>query len=42
MSAVPQLTITAIEPIIMVIMGLAVGAMVSAIILPMYTLAQQM
>jgi type IV pilus assembly protein PilC len=33
---------TAIEPIIMVIMGLAVGVMVSAIILPMYTLAQQM
>lgn len=33
---------TAIEPIIMVIMGVAVGGMVSAIILPMYTLAQQM
>lgn len=33
---------TAIEPIIMIIMGLAVGGMVSAIILPMYTLAQQM
>jgi len=33
---------TAIEPIIMVGMGLAVGGMVSAIILPMYTLAQQM
>ncbi|WKZ29396.1 MAG: type II secretion system F family protein [Patescibacteria group bacterium] len=33
---------TAIEPIIMVIMGLAVGSLVAAIILPMYTLAQQM
>ncbi len=33
---------TAIEPLIMVIMGVAVGAMVSAIILPMYSLAQQM
>ncbi len=33
---------TAIEPIIMVLMGLAVGGLVSAIILPMYTLAQQM
>lgn len=33
---------TAIEPIIMVIMGVAVGGLVSAIILPMYTLAQQM
>ncbi len=33
---------TAIEPIIMVVMGVAVGGLVSAIILPMYTLAQQM
>jgi type IV pilus assembly protein PilC len=33
---------TAIEPLIMVIMGVAVGGLVSAIILPMYTLAQQM
>ena len=33
---------TAIEPAIMVVMGLAVGGMVSAIILPMYSLAQQM
>lgn len=33
---------TAIEPAIMVLMGLAVGGMVSAIILPMYSLAQQM
>ncbi len=32
----------AIEPIIMVLMGVAVGGLVSAIILPMYTLAQQM
>lgn len=32
----------AIEPIIMVVMGVAVGGMVSAIILPMYTLAQAM
>lgn len=33
---------TAIEPIIMLVMGVAVGALVSAIILPMYNLAQQM
>ncbi len=33
---------TAVEPIIMVIMGVAVGGLVAAIILPMYTLAQQM
>jgi len=33
---------TAIEPLIMVFMGVAVGGLVSAIILPMYTLAQQM
>ena len=33
---------TAIEPLIMVIMGVAVGGLVSAIILPMYTQAQQM
>jgi type IV pilus assembly protein PilC len=33
---------TAIEPLIMIGMGLAVGGLVSAIILPMYTLAQQM
>lgn len=33
---------TAIEPLIMVIMGVAVGGLVSAIILPMYTLAQQL
>ncbi len=33
---------TAIEPIIMMVMGVAVGALVSAIILPMYNLAQQM
>lgn len=33
---------TAIEPLIMIFMGLAVGGMVSAIIMPMYTLAQQM
>lgn len=33
---------TAIEPIIMLVMGVAVGGLVSAIILPMYTLAQQM
>lgn len=33
---------TAIEPVIMIVMGVAVGGMVSAIILPMYTLAQQM
>lgn len=33
---------TAIEPLIMVIMGVAVGGLVMAIILPMYTLAQQM
>jgi len=33
---------TAIEPIIMLVMGVAVGALVSAIILPMYSLAQQM
>ena len=33
---------TAIEPVIMVVMGVAVGGMVAAIILPMYTLAQQM
>lgn len=33
---------TAVEPLIMVIMGVAVGALVMAIILPMYTLAQQM
>ncbi len=33
---------TAIEPVIMVLMGVAVGGLVSAIILPMYTLAQQM
>lgn len=32
----------AVEPIIMVIMGVAVGVMVAAIILPMYSLAQQM
>lgn len=33
---------TAIEPIIMLVMGVAVGGLVSAIILPMYNLAQQM
>lgn len=33
---------TVIEPVIMVLMGVAVGGLVSAIILPMYTLAQQM
>lgn len=33
---------TAIEPIIMLVMGVAVGGLVSAIILPMYSLAQQM
>ncbi|MFA5853912.1 MAG: type II secretion system F family protein [Patescibacteria group bacterium] len=33
---------TAVEPIIMVIMGVAVGGLVAAVILPMYTLAQQM
>ena len=33
---------TAIEPIIMIVMGVAVGALVMAIILPMYSLAQQM
>lgn len=33
---------TAIEPIIMLVMGIAVGGLVSAIILPMYNLAQQM
>ncbi len=33
---------TAVEPIIMVLMGIAVGGLVAAVILPMYTLAQQM
>ncbi len=33
---------TAIEPLIMVVLGVAVGGFVAAIILPMYTLAQQM
>jgi len=32
---------TLMEPIIMVIMGIAVGVMVAAIILPMYNLASQ-
>jgi len=33
--------VSAIEPLIMLIMGLAVGVMVSAIIMPMYSLATQ-
>ncbi len=33
--------VSAIEPLIMIVMGLAVGAMVSAVILPMYNLASQ-
>jgi type IV pilus assembly protein PilC len=33
--------VSAIEPLIMLVMGLAVGVMVSAIILPMYNLAAQ-
>lgn len=34
--------VSAIEPLIMLVMGLAVGVMVAAIILPMYTLATSM
>ncbi len=34
--------VSAIEPLIMLVMGLAVGIMVAAIILPMYNLASQM
>jgi type IV pilus assembly protein PilC len=33
--------VTVIEPLIMVIMGLAVGVMVAAVIMPMYNLANQ-
>jgi len=33
---------TLMEPVIMVIMGIAVGIMVAAVILPMYNMAGQM